>query len=67
MQITAHVYSDDADRPAQVDVLPQTDLPRTLSEARRLLLRRRRTRRVELRFDGGLMFTFLGTTGSPDD
>jgi hypothetical protein len=59
MQITAHVYSDGAEVPAHVGVLPPSDLPRAIADARGLLRRYRRASRVELRVDGGLMFTFL--------
>jgi len=67
MQITAHVYSGETEATAQVDVLPHADLPGALSDARRLLRKHRRARRVELRIDGALMFTFLAERAAPEE
>ena len=59
MQITAHLYDEDAEQPSQVDVLRQANLAEIRAAARRLLGAHRRARRVEVRFDGALMLTFL--------
>jgi hypothetical protein len=60
MQITAHVYADDdANLPAHVDVLPDANLAEIRTRARRLLRRYRQASRVEVRFEGALMLTFL--------
>jgi hypothetical protein len=66
MQITAHVYDEDADRPSHVDVLRNADLAKIRLEARRLLGAPRRARRVEVRFDGALMLTFLAPPGEAE-
>jgi len=62
MQITAHVYDEDADQPSHVDVLRHADLRKIRAAARRLL-GARHARRVEVRFDGALMLTFLAPPG----
>ena len=63
MQITAHVYDEDAEQPLQIDVLRQANLAEIRAAARRLLGAHRR---VEVRFDGALMLTFLAPPGEAE-
>jgi|HubBroStandDraft_1064217.scaffolds.fasta_scaffold2240989_1 hypothetical protein len=58
MQIVAQIYSDDG--PAlRSEVLGEAGVPQIRDRARRLLSRHPRASRVEVRYDGALMFTFL--------